>query len=263
MVHRRLVLILSTFVLFAVEGCHPKASQPSRDVAAAAAEKPIQERTSAIPLPEPTLGREQLIVGALKALSAAALAQDDAATQKQLSGRAFELHLRFGCPGLPANASRTLSYDATNQVLRVHIRADLAANSVPASDLLLKGYEGAAGFLVDRPLLLSAGCPTQQIGPVTQVEPTIAVAQMFTEQDSRVQRPQQSYDLTKKIDNSQKPAQGLDLVIAGRLSPLSDGRPIHCAFAQGPPACIIAAKFDRVSIQNPVDGSTLGEWSQW
>lgn len=263
MVHRRLVLILSTFVLFGVQGCHPESSQPSRNVAAPAAAQPPQERTTAIPLPQPTLRREQLVFGALKALSAAALVQNDADAQKQLNGRAFELHLRFGCPGLPANPSRTVSYDASNQVLRVHVRADLAANSVPASDLLLKGYEGAAGFVVERPLLLSAGCPAQQIGPVTQVEPTIAVAQMFTEQDSRVQRPQQSYDLTKKIDESQKPAQGLDLVIEGRLAALSDDRPIHCAFAQGPPACIIGAKFDRVSIQNPVDGSTIGEWSQW
>ena len=90
-----------------------------------------------------------------------------------------------------------------------------------------------------------------------------AVAQMFTGQDSRVQRPQQSYEITKKIDASQEPAQGLDLVIAGRLAPLSDERPIHCAFAQGAPACLIGAKFDKVSIENPVDGSVVGEWSQW
>jgi hypothetical protein len=152
---------------------------------------------------------------------------------------------------------------STNRGTAATALVNFVRSRVPASDLLLKGYEGAIGFLIEKPLLLSAGCPAPQFARQTTVEPTIAVAQMFTGQDSRVQRPLQSYAITKKIDDAQKPTQGLDLVIAGRLSGLSDERPIHCAFAQGPPACIIAAKFDRVSIENPVDGSVLGEWSQW
>ena len=262
MVHRRLVLIASSFVLIATSGCRQHASEQPRNEAPPA-EAPQPKPAAAIPLPEPNLDREQLILGALHAVSAAALGQDDSATQKQLTGRDFELHLRFGCPGSPASKSRNWSYDANKHVLRVHVSADVAAASVPASDLLLKDYEGAVGFLIDKPLLLSAGCPAPQFAAQSAIEPTITVAQLFTGQDSRVQRPQQSYDITKKIDDSQKPAQGLDLVIAGRLAGLSDDRPIHCAFAQGPPACIISAKFDRVSIQNPADGSVLGEWSNW
>jgi hypothetical protein len=263
MVHRRLVLIVPALVLLATPACRPRAPEPAQNSAAPSAADSAQKPDTAIPLPQPSLDREQLIFGALRALSAAALGQNDADRQKPLSGRDFELHLRFGCPGAPDNPSRAWTYDEKKQVLRVHVGADLAADKVPASDLLLKGYEGAIGFVVEKPLLLTAGCPSPQLGPVAPLEPTIAVAQIFTNQDSRVQRPQRTYQITKKIDASGKPAQGLDLVIAGRLTPLSDDRPIHCAFAQGAPACIIAAKFDRVSIENPVDGSVVGEWSQW
>ena len=199
----------------------------------------------------------------MRALSAAALGQNDSDAQKALSGREFEVRLRFGCPGAPADPSRSWSYDEKAQVLRARIGTDLAANGVPASDLLLKGYEGVAGFVVEKPLLLSPGCPAPQVTPVTAGEPTIAVAQLFTKEDSRVQRPERTYEITKKIDPTEKPSQGLDLVLVGRLAQLSDDRPIHCGFANGPPACIIAAKFDRIAIENPADGSVFGEWSQW
>ena len=75
--------------------------------------------------------------------------------------------------------------------------------------------------------------------------------------------PEKSYAITKALEESSSPTQGLDLVASGRLDQLSDGRVIHCAFADGPPACVIAAKFDRIAIENPADGSVLGEWSNW
>lgn len=263
MMHRRLLILGATFAIVSAAGCRQKAAQPVHNAAPQATAETAPEPSTSVPLPQVPVDRQQLIFGALKALSAAALAQDDRDAQKQLDGREFELHLRFGCPGAAANASRGWSYDEKNNVLRAHVVADLAADSVPASDLLLKGYDGAVGFLIDKPLLLTSGCPKPQLGPLNSVEPAIAVAQLFTRQDSRVQRPQRIYDITKKIDVSDRPTEGLDLVISGRLAGLSDERPIHCGFAEGPPACIISAKFDRVSIRNPVDGAVLGEWSQW
>lgn len=80
---------------------------------------------------------------------------------------------------------------------------------------------------------------------------------------SRVQRPERSYEITKAVEPEDKPTKGLDLVISGQLSPLADGRVIHCAASDGPPACVIAAKFDRVAIENPANDAVLGEWSQW
>lgn len=259
MVHRRLVLLIAIAAAFAASGCRRYDNNPTNDVAAAPARKPVVP----LPAPEPKLDRQLLIVDTLQVLTAAALGTNDADAQKELNGREFEIRLRFGCPGLPDDASRGWSYDEDKHVLRASISADLSAPKVPASDLLLQGYEGVAGFTIDRPLLLSTGCPSGEFGAMNESQPVIAVAQLFTSEDSRVQRPEQKYAITKALEPSAKPTQGLDLVIAGRLNGLKDGRVIHCAGAAGPPACIVSAKFDRVAIENPVDGSVLGEWSQW
>jgi hypothetical protein len=216
-----------------------------------------------IPLPKPKLDREQLIFAALRAASAAALGQADAKAQQALKGREFEIRLRFGCPDLPSDPSRGWTYDQTTEVLRAHISADLSAAGVPSSDLPLKGYEGAAGFTVDTPMLLSAGCPAPEFRPMRSSGPTIAIAQLFTSRDSRIQRPERSYRITKSVEPNAQPSAGLDLVLAGRLAELPDGRAIHCHAADGPPVCVVSAKFDRVAIENPMDGTVFGEWSQW
>lgn len=257
MVHRRMASMSAILAILAAQGCGRKAAEPAQNAVASAE----SNSSGAIALPESRLDREQLVLATLRALSAAALGHDDAEVQKEFKGREFELRLRFGCPGVPASSSRGWTYDEKQHVLRAHISADLSAEGVPASDLLLKGYEGVAGFTVDRPLLLTAGCPVAQFAVTPSVEPVIAIAQLFTNEDSRVQRPERSYEITKKVEAA--PTGGLDLVLSGRLAELSDNRAIHCAAADGPPACLVAVKFDRVAIENPADGSVLGEWSHW
>lgn len=259
MVHRRFILLAAMVPVLTAAGCGRKAPEPAQNRPAAAPSMPAP----AIPLSEPKFEREQLILAALRAMSATALGKDDSAAQKELKGREFELRLRFGCPGAVGSKSRSWSYDEKNHTLRAHFDADLSADEVPSSDLLLKGYEGVVGFTIARPLLLSSGCPTPQFAMASATEPTIAVAQLFTSQESRVQRPEKSYDITKVIEESEKPTEGLDLVVEGRFHELSDGRIIHCAATDGPPACILSAKLDRVAIEEPVSGSVLGEWSQW
>ena len=247
--------------VLAAAGCARNAPEAAQNESAASrtAPEPIQP----LPLPATKLDREHLILAALHAMSAIALGADDSEAQKDLKGREFELRLRFGCPGTAGAKSRDWSYDDKKHTLRAHFDADLSADNVPSSDLLLKGYEGVVGFTIDRPLLLSAGCPTPQFAAVSKTEPTIVVAQLFTSEESRVQRPESTYDLTKVIDEAERPTQGLDLVVEGRFHELSDGRAIHCAAADGPPACVVSAKLDRVAIENPVSGTVLGEWSQW
>jgi hypothetical protein len=261
MVHRRVISLAATVALLAAAGCDRKTPDQAQNRGAPALS--TAKPAASIPLPEPKLEREQLIVAALRAISAAALGTNDAEAQKDLKGREFELRLRFGCPGAAGTPSRSWSYDEKSHALRAHFDADLSATHVAGSDLLLKSYEGVVGFTIERPLLLSAGCPTPQFATNSASEPTIAVAQLFTSDDSRVQRPEKTYEITKVIDQSNKPTQGLDLVVAGRLATLSDGRMIHCAALDGPAACIIGAKFDRVAIENPVNRAVLGEWSQW
>jgi hypothetical protein len=258
MVDRRFTTMAAMAALLAAAGCGRKAPERAQN-RVLPAPQPVQP----LPLPKQKLEREQLILATLRAMSAAALGTNDAQAQKDLKGREFELRLRFGCPGAAANESRSWSYDQDKHALRAHFDADLSAKKVAGSDLLLKSYEGVVGFTIDRPLLLTAGCPTQQFAAIDMGTPTIAVAQLFTSEDSRVQRPGKTYDITKVIEDSDKPIHGLDLVVAGRLAELSDGRIIHCAAADGPPACIVGAKFDRVAIENPANGAVLGEWSQW
>jgi hypothetical protein len=95
---------------------------------------------------------------------------------------------------------------------------------------------------------------------VATAQPGIVIAQLFTEGDSRVQRPQREYRLTRPINPNQQPSDGLDLVLSGRLAELADGRPIHCAAKDGAPACLVSARIDRVAIENPASGELLGEW---
>lgn len=262
MVDRRLAVLIGTFSLLALAaGCKRQPAEPPQN---AAAPPPVAPKPAVpIPLPRPKLDREQMIFAAMRAMSAAALGQADVEVQQPLKGREFKIRLRFGCPGFPANPSRRWSYDEKTEVLRAHISADLSATSVPASDLLLKGYEGVAGFTIDKPMLLAAGCPAPEFRSARWGGPTIAIAQLFTSRDSRVQRPERSYEITKSVAPNAQPSAGLDLVIAGRLAELPDGRAIHCAAAEGPPVCIVSARFDRVAIENPMDGTVFGEWSQW
>ena len=144
--------------MLAAAGCRADEPEPARNAAADAPTRPAP--APAIPLPKPKLDREQLILAALRAMSAAALGKDDSDAQGKLKGREFELRLRFGCPGTSGTGSRTWSYDEKQGALRARFDADLSAGNVPSSDLLLKGYEGVVGFTIERPMLLSPGCPT-------------------------------------------------------------------------------------------------------
>ena len=189
----------------------------------------------------------------------AALGRDDAAAQRQLRGRKFSVRIRFGCPGV-TNPDRSWSYDDKKQVLRVKVRSTLTSDGLPKSDLLAKDYQGVVGFALARPWLLSAGCPAPGFDAVASGEPAILIAQLFTDADSRVQRPQRDYELTKAIEPNEQPGDGLDLLLSGRLAELADGRPIHCAAQAGAPACLVSARIDRVAIENPASGELLGEW---
>lgn len=257
--HKSPVLNAALFTaLLLAGGCgtrKPEKAEPPHKVVP----KPTPPPAAPLKIADDTLNRGGIILAALHATTAAALSRDDKAEQAQLRGRQFELRIRFGCPG-EKNPGRSWSYDEDKNVLRVQVKSDLTDKELPASDLLGKSYQGAVGFALGRPWLLTAGCPLPGFAGIGSSEPTIVIAQLFTDTDSRVQRPQASYQLTKEIPAEQQPAQGLDLVLSGRLAELSDGRPIHCAGRDGAPACIVSARIDRVAVENPADGSILGQW---
>ena len=224
-----------------------------------AAEQPAASAPEPVIVTENVLDREGVILATLRAATAAALGNDDRAAQKELKGRKFAVRLRFACPGI-SDPARTASYDAEQQVLRVRVQSDLTGDKLPASDLLRRDYEGAVGFTIGKPWLLAAGCPSAAFAGMASAEPAIVLAQLFTAYESRAQRPVATYELTKKLKPEDAPKGGLDLVLSGRLTELSDGRPIHCAAADGPPACIVSGKIDGVAIENPESGEVLGQW---
>jgi hypothetical protein len=245
------------FVTFAVAvGCSRPPHEPEQTNAA---EKPAPPAPEIKPVSENVLDRQAVIVAALRAATAAALGTDDRNAQQELKGRKFAVRLRFGCPGI-TNPSRTATYDPKEQVLRVKVQSDMTGEKLPASDLLRDDHEGGIGFTFGKPWLLTAGCPSPAFATMADAEPTIILAQIFTAEESRAQRPVGTYQLTKTLKPEDAPQQGLDLVVSGRFAELSDGRMIHCAASDGPPACIVSGKIARVTVENPQNGEVLGEW---
>jgi hypothetical protein len=243
--------------IFILPACHREREAAPAEHKAAPPSKPAKPPPT--PIRDDSLDRQAMILASLHALTNAALGHPDADTQRDLRGRKFSVRIRFGCPGA-TDPDRSWSYDDKKKVLRVKVRSTLSDGAIPASDLLAKEYQGMVGFALGKPWLLGAGCPVSGFDAVAPSEPVIVIAQLFTKGDSRVQRPQRDYGLTKQVEPEEQPTQGLDLVISGRLAELADGRPIHCAAAQGAPACILSARIDRVAVENPVSGDLLGEW---
>jgi len=236
----------------------PVTEQPGKaDNRVAAAPEPHKP----LPAPEPKLGREELILAALRAATAAALGQDDSKAQADLRGRRFEVRIRFACGGPSEKKSGDgWTFDEKKHVLRVRTTADIDSDAIGPSDLLGRDYEGAVGFTLRRPLLLQSGCPTEEFAGAADGLP-LTLVQLFTSADSRVRRPPSTFDMTLATEADEVPKDGLDLVLEGRLEPLADQRPIHCAATDGPPACIISAKIGRVAIEDPVRKAVIGEWS--
>jgi hypothetical protein len=219
----------------------------------------VAQRSEQAVIAENQLDREDVILAALDATTAAALGKDDHAAQAQLKGRKFEVRLRFGCPGM-SKMARSLAYDDKEQVLRAKVSSDLAEQPLPMSDLLYRTYEGGVGFVLGQPWLLSAGCPQGDFAKMISGQPTIVLAQLFTADESRAQRPGGEYALTKPMEPEEVPKEGLDLIVSGRLTELADGRSIHCGARDGAPVCLVAGKIDRVAFTRPGSDQPLGEW---
>lgn len=241
--------------MLALPGCERDRKPAPAEHKAEVAPKPA----APVPIRDDSLDRQGMILAVLHTMTSAALGRDDAAAQRQLRGRKFSVRIRFGCPGI-ADPDRSWTYDENKHVLRVKLRSTLTEDSLPKSDLLTKEYQGVVGFALGRPWLLDSGCPVAGFGAVATAEPIIVIAQLFTDADSRVQRPQRDYELTKQMEPDQQPTAGLDLLVSGRLTGLADGRPIHCAAQGGAPACIVSARIDRVAVEDPASKELLGEW---
>jgi hypothetical protein len=253
-------LLLAAVSLFAL-GCTPPDNERPPQRTPAVAEVARKPEPLPVPVPQTSLDREGVILAALGAATAAALGEDDTAAQAELKGRRFEVRIRFGCFGSDKLASSGWSHDAAKGILRARVRADVDTGVLQASDLTDGAYEGAVGFTLRRPWMLVDGCPDPRFMSMAD-GPAIAIAQLFTTSDSRVERPEASYEAVTQVTPTELPIKGLNLILSGRLKPLTDGRAIRCAARDGPPACIVSSVIDGVAIEDPARNVTLAEFGR-
>ena len=249
----------SFFAAFALSlallaACRPAPRDDSANEAATAppAPKPVE-----IPVPQPSLDREALLIAALRAASATALGADDSALQADLRGRQFEFRWRFACPGSAKDAPMRAEYRARDKTLRVTVEPTLDSDSPLLKPLLTQGFEAASGFVVDQPWLLDAAC-----APAAEADGSLAIVELFHADGSRAARPPEAYRLTERIEGAGVPEGGLDFVLSGRMEPLPDGKAISCLPSEegGRPQCLISVKVDRAAVEDPAAKDTLAEW---
>ena len=267
-----------------VAGCR----QPAGDEAVEKNEaKPVLPLPP-LPVAEAPMDRAAILLAAARAASAAALGQGDDRQQRDLDGKRFEVRLRFGCnPGARTKEDGGrfgVSFDEKDRTLRLRASPDLGIEDEPIAALAGEGVEAVEGFWIERPWLLTDGCPvTPQPQPQPDAEPEapkvekpeaavpfqppgprMGVAQFFTKTDPRTgRRDHRPYEATETLGEGKRPsAEGYNLVLSGRLRAQPLGRVISChaTDVDAPPQCIVSADFDRVWIENPRSKEILANW---
>lgn len=128
-----------------------------------------------LPIVDPPINREGLLLAVARAASAAALGSDDAAEQRKLDGRRFEVRIRFGCGSVDkapeTNGPFSVRFDEKSRTLRISASPDLGIDDAPVAALAREtpegpsgntqrpGIEAVEGFWIERPWLLADGCP--------------------------------------------------------------------------------------------------------
>ena len=250
---------------------------------AAAPDRPPNESSALrqLPVAEPPLDREALLLAVVRAASAAATGADRADSDRELAGKRFELRLRFGCPDDPTgdDATRNWSVDEERRVVRIEIKPEIVNDTPLVQEYLGSGFEAAEGFWIRRPWLLQTAClgtddappasddqgVREAPAPSTLDEPAarVGLVQFFTSDEGRThRRDSRPYRTTKTLAEQERPsAAGYDLVIRGRLQSLPDGRVISCASSGSrQPSCIVSARFEEVALERADTGELLAEW---
>ncbi|HVL78567.1 MAG TPA: hypothetical protein VM346_04690 [Sphingomicrobium sp.] len=236
--------------------------------------------TPALPIAEPPIDRETLLIAAMRAASAQATGRDDSEAQRLLEGKRFEVRVRFGCrPDDQEGQAFAVRFDEQRRTLRLSAAPDLTAEEPLTARIAGEEVATVEGFWLRRPWLLAAACPAAPAQPEGDEPPAeatepreppayarIGIAQFFREGDARTfQRRQRPYESTKTLAEGENPsAEGYNLVLSGRLRRLPNRRVISCAAASfdGPPDCIISVVFDRVWFERPDSRDIIAQWSR-
>jgi len=242
-----------------------------------------------LPVADPPLDREALLMAALRAASAAAIGAEDGGVQRNLDGKRFELRLRFGCPGenVAEATTRSRTLDEGRRVVRLEVGAEIDGKTPLVEQVVGSEFEAVEGFWIHRPWLLQAACPRQSFTLARQEDvpvaepgrsnvssppepdstegfsPWLGIAQFFTATDARThRRDRRAYQAAERLSGGEAPSSdGYDLIIEGRLQSLPEGRVITCrANGVQQPSCIISASFEQVSLERVDTGELLAEW---
>jgi len=266
--HVPVIVILAGFAI-ALSGCSPRdeAPEPAPAEPAAPAVQPI---IAPPPLPLPPPADRRALLTAVNAAAAAHAAGEAYPSDAQaLAGRRFAVRLAFGCGGrLASGSSVRLAYDPTKQTLQATALPETWTDAEWArAGVAPEKVEAIEGFWIRRPWLLAESCPAEhdiEITPVAEAAPaqeTVALAQIYEKGGSRLlRRSGRPYEITRKIPPEQAPsAEGLRLVLEGRL--VTGPTPIHChsAGADHRPVCLINVQFERVAFEDPA-GRMISEW---
>lgn len=204
-----------------------------------------------------------------RAASAHTTGADDSEIQAELAGRQFTFRIRFGCSGpdpQPERRPMTWTYDEKAQTLKVRAKPNISLDLPIVRALAAGEYEDVQGFWVPRPWVLSPSCPAAPTGMASSPPPpSLGIAQFYTSADSRARRrPGRAFETVQRLGPESVPgAQGLDLVLTGRLQPAVGKKVVRCTSPNPAerPLCIVSAEFSSVSIENPSSGSSLADWA--
>lgn len=251
-------------------GCRqgPEAVSNETNVAVAVEPRPA----SGLPLPQTNLEREQLLVEMMRAASYAVVGVAKQSGQPRLKGRRFEIRMRFGCPG-EIDARRSWRFDERQEALRVSVTPD----SFAPTDLQPKQAGPAAdggqaetddrpeptrGFLVDRPTQLVSGCAVEEFAAVPGTSALrFAIVPLAAPGGARARELLADYQIVKKIAPDSVPAQGLDLILRGRLDSAGNEPVIRCSPSGASVQCLATAVIDTVAIEDPARERLIAEWA--
>jgi len=222
------------------------------------------------------LGRAELIAAAGSAADAFAAGRPLPEGVTRLAGRDFEIRLAFGCPGGPHADVGALGADYDEAAKALRVRAEPVRWSpedwLPATEGASDGalaVEDIEGFWISRPWTTSEACPSSSPAPTgveappAASEQTLAIAQFFTSESSRVaRRDGEAYQTVERVaPDALDISQGLRLRLRGRLAPAPGAGPVLCrAPSGGRPVCMVSAVFDEVAVEKPATGATLATW---
>ena len=271
----RLAALLALPLAPALFGCSVQPADNGTELANAAtpAAPPAAAPPNLPSVAEP-LSRRDLLLAVAEAASDHGAGIADPDRQRALDGQPFSVALRF-CPGDETAAFRS-SFDEEEGVLRLEVRPDLSADSLPAGAIDPARFEAVEGFWLHRPWLLDPACPVRAVESQPAVaaarppapagearpSPSVGIAQFLDSSSQRSRRRgERAYQLTRKLAQDEV-AGPVDLLLEGRVSALPGGRTIVCAGGSTvtPPSCIVSVRLDRVSLRRP-DGAVLAEWA--